>query len=525
MATSYNEHCDVFIIGGGISGAAIAAECAQRGLSVQLCDQADVGGASSSQSDQIMPGAHHFLRHHNLPYFNKVIKEKALLKQRAPHLYSERCFVVVPGTDSPQSPISRIWLWLFQHWLQGNRDHNLAKRSASAYQMAPLVTQFNTASREPWVMQECMIDDARLVIENLLVAHQLGTTILPHHRFMAARRKQGMWLITLQQADGSEVQLRSRSLINAAGVCVQKVQDNIDGIESRCWIELKRKFFIVLPKFYQGDQAYLIESGQRHISVTPYLDHYCLIATTLAAEPDKVEHALEANTVTALIAELNQYFSIPITEQAVMRQYEVLQPFYSDNSHAATDSVEDYALDFNCSDGRSALISVFGGSFATHRAMAQEAAEMLGNHIPLKPLVSGHAVKPLPGGDMDPAAFDQFILKVASHYPWLPSHLLHHYCRTYGARCLELLRDATATSELGEELCPGLYQKEVEFLVQNEWVNCAEDILWRRTRLGLHASEEDRNRLETWLRAYLDSPSCRQEYTIPSFTVARGRTH
>lgn len=519
MATPHNEQCDVFIIGGGISGAAIAAECALRGLAVQLCDQGDIGGASSSQSDQIMPGALHFLRHHNLPYFNKVSKEKSLLRQRAPHLYTERPFVVVPAEGSPQSPISRIWLWLFQHWLQGNRDYSLAKRSASSYQLAPL----NPPTRTPWVMQECMIDDARLVIENLLLAQQFGTRILPHHRFINAKRQKGLWLITLQDQQGNSFQVQSRSLINAAGAQVEQVQQNLEGIESRCWIELKRKVMLLLPKFYHGDQAYLFEAERSPISVTPYHDHYCLVASVTGVVPEQQWQDVGEHEISTLLAKLNHYFNVSLQRDAILRSYAVQQPFYSDSCQSSADGVEDYALDFNCSDGRSALISVFGGSFATHRAMAQEAVQMLGQYLSLNDCDS--TTRPLPGGDIEPAAFDQFILKVATHYPWLPSHLLHHYCRTYGARCLELLGESAEIAELGTELCPGLYQREVEFLAQNEWVNTAQDILWRRTRMGLHASQTDQDRLQNWLDSFLRSPSATHGYTIWISTTAPGSTH
>lgn len=518
MANTAKAQSDVFIIGGGISGAAMAAECSRRGLKVMLCDQQDVGGTSSSRSDQIIPGALHFLRHHNVPYFNKVIKEKTLLKQQAPHLFTERPFVIIPDAATRVSSVSRIWLWLFQHWLQGNRNHSLAKRTASEYQLAPL----QATARAPWVMQECMVDDARLVIENLLEAHQHDASIQPHHRFIGAKRQQGLWQITLQTPSGRVMTLHSRCLINASGAQVQQVQKHIEGIESRCWIELKRKLFLMIPKFYRGDQAYLIESGHAPISVTPHLDHYCLISTTLGIDNEQGVAASEEQEISDLLIRLNQHFSITLSREAVIRHYQVQQPFYSDHCSDAADGVDDYALDYNCNDGRSPMISVFGGSFATHRAMAQEAVELLAQHLSLQVAPQD---KPLPGGDMEPATFDQFILKVASHYPWLPSHLLQHYCRTYGARCLDLLGDARTLTDLGDELCPGLHQQEAEFLVQTEWASSAEDILWRRTRLGLHTTEEDCARLQNWLDGFLRSPSSSRGYTMSNSLSASGRTH
>ncbi len=519
MANSQGSLLDVFIIGGGISGAAVAAECSLRGLSVEICDRGDVGGASSSQSDQILPGAMHFLRNHNLPYFNKVIKEKALLKKRAPHLYRDRAFVVINTSDHPPSPIGRIWLWLFQHWLQGGKQSSVAKRQADSQQLAPLRADLPP----PWVMEESMVDDARLVIENLLLAAQHHTIVRPHHEFINARRRDGRWLIQLHDAQGNEINLESRCLINAAGVRVNDVQNQIEESESRCWIELKRKLFMVIPKFYQGDQAYLLETGEGTITITPYHEHYCLVARVTGVSNHEEPGQPDSNEQASLLSTLNEQFDIHLKADAVLRCYSIQQPVYSDDCKASPDGVEDYALDLGCKDGRSPLISIFGGSFATHRAMAVEAVEMLGQYVNLKDSPTTDA--PLPGGDFQPAGFDQFILQIASRFPWLPSHLLNHYCRTYGARTALLLEGCEDLSGLGDQLCPGLYQRETEFLLQYEWVSCAEDILWRRTRLGLYADKEDVTRLQTWILEHLHSPTSNQAYTMWPNLVTSGPTH
>ncbi|MEE2732671.1 MAG: FAD-dependent oxidoreductase [Pseudomonadota bacterium] len=519
MIKTQGELLDVFIIGGGISGAAIAAECAGRGLSVTLCDRNDVGGASSSQSDQILPGAVQFLRSHNLPYFNKVIKEKARLRQRAPHLCRERPFVVVPVPNRQPSPISRIWLWLFQNWLQGGNTAGLAKRHPDRVQAAPLRPQAGL----PWVMEESMVDDARLVIENLLFAEQHQGSIWPHHQFISAHRDQGRWQITLCNREQQEVKLASRCLINAAGIRVNEVQGRIVDSDSRCWIESKRKLFMLIPKFYQGDHAYLIETAGSPISVTPYLEHFCLVSRVTGIDTDGVSADPSPQEQADLIHTLNQYFQVQLAPDAVIRCYCIQQPLYCDDREGSPEGVEDYALDLSCVDGRSPLISIFGGSFATHRAMAEEAVEMLGHYLPSEPTATTRC--PLPGGDLHPQGFDQFILHVASEFPWLPSRLLNHYCRTYGARTLSLLQDCQALADLGPQLCPGLHQREAEFLVQNEWVNSAEDILWRRTRLGLYAGAEDVTRLQRWVGEHLPSPSRSQGYTMWSKPVPPGRMH
>ena len=517
MANTQGKSCDVLIIGGGISGAAIAAECAQRGLAVLLCDRGDVGGASSSQSDQILPGALHFLRRHNLPYFNKVIKEKALLQQRAPHLYCERPFVVVPSQQVAHSPISRIWLWLFQHWLQGGKRPTLTKRHASPHQLAPLAAGAHPA----WVLVESMVDDARLVIENLLSAASHQASIRTQQTLVHARRTNGLWHSELQGPDGQIPTLTSRCLINATGAQIAEAQEKIEGAESRCWVELKRKLFLVIPKFYQGDQGYLFESDCGQISVSPYHDHFCLVATVTGVEKVAAPSAATESEISDLLRRLNEHLITPLSADSVLRSYIIQQPLYSDACQATADGVEDYALDLNCADGQSPLISVFGGSFATHRAMAQQAAEMLGQYVQLQ--AAAAPATPLPGGDVNATSFDQFILGIASQFPWLPSHLLNHYCRTYGARARLLLAGSKRLADLGPQLTPGLYQREAEFLVQHEWVRCADDILWRRTRLGLYAEPNDQEQLQKWISEHLPSPSATQAYTMWCNPVSSGQ--
>lgn len=519
MVKTQGELLDVFIVGGGISGAAIAAECSLRGLSVTLCDKGDIGGASSSQSDQILPGAVHFLRNHNLPYFNKVIKEKALLKQRAPHLYRERAFVLVPAPGQRQSPISRIWLWLFQNWLQNGQRSQIAKHQADRQQTSPL----RASALPPQVMEESMVDDARLVIENLLLASRNQCHVLPHHEFLSAARDHGKWQIQLREPNGNEMTVYSRCIINASGVRVNEVQNNILNSESRCWVELKRKLFLIVPKFYQGDHAYQIETKTSPVTITPFQEHYCLVSRVTGVGTQVESKQPSTQEQESIIALLNEHFNISLETGSILKCYCIQQPLYSDDREATLEGVEDYALDLSCTDGRSPLVSIFGGSFATHRAMAEETVQMLGQYLKLKE--PSDSVAPLPGGDLQPVGFDQFILYVGNRFPWLPSQLLSHYCRTYGARCVHLLDGCDSTADLGEQLSPGLYEKEAGFLLQNEWVSCAEDILWRRTRLGLYANQEDIERLQNWIEEHLHSPSSKHEYTMWSNPVTSGRLH
>lgn len=500
---------DVFIIGGGISGAAIAAECAQRGLRVGVCGRGDVGGASSSHSDQILPGAYHFLKNHNLPYFNKALKEKALLKKRAPHLCTESTFIAPSNPDAFQKLKNQFWLWVYRKWLLHTNNMNIPS-SVSPGQLDPLSKKPN----HTWIFQEQMVNDSRLVVENLICAQQHNGLIMPRSTCVSAHRHNGLWQVTLEFQDGSHIELKTKALINAAGPWVNRVQKDLLNIETRCWVELKRKCFLIVPRFYSGRQAYIMENGSQQFTVSPFQQHYCLVSLTDIAENDQNQNHMNDDECLMMLDRLNSYFNTQLSADSIIQSFATQQPLYCDDNHAQQNSVDDYALDMDCSDGHSPVVSVFGGSFATHRTMALEVIQLLSAYLSFPRHVDMHRVTPLPGGEIGEISFDQFILNIAEQYPWLPSHLLHHYCRTYGARSAVLLAGCRSLSDLGEELSPGLREQEARFLCDHEWATSGDDILWRRTQLGLNASETDHEHLNKWVKQYLLSQKRQQQVTI-----------
>lgn len=497
MAVNPNITLDVFIIGGGISGAAIASECAQKGLKVAVCGKGDVGGASSSHSDQILPGAFHFLKNHNLPFFNKALKEKDILKFRAPHLCSEKEFIALTHTDTIETLKNKLWLWVFKHWLAKKDDDSCA--TLASEHLKPLSDEPNQA----WVFKEQMVNDSRLVIENLLNVQKFGGLVLPRYACIGATRTSGHWRITVQHQDGRQQTLYSRSLINAAGPWVNQVQNDILNIETRCWVELKRKYFLVVPRFYSGQQAYIVEDENQQLTVTPYQQHFCLVSLTDVTTNDQCQNHTSEEESLQVLARLNKYFKTQLNAESILQSFATQQPLYTDDNQAQQNCVDDYALDLHCSDGHSPVVSVFGGSFATHRVMALEVLQLLSPYVTFPLGTDIHSIPPLPGGDFMDQTFEQFILNIATDYPWLPSHLLHHYARTYGARCTMILEGCNSLTDLGEELCPGLREKEAAFLCDHEWSTCGDDILWRRTQYGLQASNEDQSRLNQWVEHYL----------------------
>lgn len=510
MTVNSNITFDVFVIGGGISGAAVAAECAQKGLKVAVCGRGDVGGASSSHSDQILPGAFHFLKNHNLPFFSKALKEKALLKQRAPHLCTERSFIALSNPNSLEKLKNKLWLWVFQHWLKKNGEKGIARYNIPSDFLEPL----SESPSQAWMFQEQMVNDSRLVIENLLHVQKHGGVVIPRCTCISAERNNGHWRITLQHQDGTQEVLFTHALINAAGPWVNKVQSEILNIETRCWVELKRKCFLVVPRFFSGQQAYILEEGAEQLTVCPYQQHYCLVCLSNITENDQNQNHIDEEEALRILNKLNQHFKTQLNSDSILQSFATQQPLYCDSNQAQQNSVDDYALDMDCSDGQSPVVSVFGGSFATHRIMALEVMQLLSTYLSFPTHIETQHIAPLPGGEIGEQSFDQFILSIAEQYPWLPSHLLHHYCRTYGARCTNLLQKCSSLSDLGEELCPGLREKEVTFLCDHEWATSGHDILWRRTQIGLSAGPEDQARLNQWVEQYLLCKNTKQRGTM-----------
>jgi glycerol-3-phosphate dehydrogenase len=339
-----------------------------------------------------------------------------------------------------------------------------------------------------FVYSDAWVDDARLVVLNALDAQEHGATILPCTRCIRARRAAGLWELTLQSKDGGLARkVRGRSLFNAAGPWVSAVLHDAIGTPSAHGLRLAKGSHIVVPRLFDHDYAYLLQNPDRRILFAiPYERDFTVIGTTdVEYTGNPADVSISTDEIVYLCKMASDYFAKPVHPKDVIWTYSGVRPLLADEASNLSAVTRDYFLEADASAQGAPLISVFGGKITTYRRLAEEALALLRQHLPnIKP--SWTAGAPLPGGDIPNADFATFFLEFRCTDPWLPEALALRLARAYGTRVTKVLDGARSLHDLGEDFGSGLYEAEIEYLRIAEWAQTAEDILWRRTKLGLH---------------------------------------
>ncbi|MBJ9659619.1 glycerol-3-phosphate dehydrogenase [Burkholderia gladioli] len=477
---------DVLVIGGGINGAGIARDAAGRGLSVLLCEQDDLASHTSSSSTKLIHGGLRYLEYKEFGLVRKALQERETLLRAAPHIIWPLRFVMPHMPNLRPAWLIRIGLFLYDHLakrelLPGSRGITMARHAAGA----PLVDSI----RRGFVYSDGWVDDARLVVLNALDAHERGAEILTRTRLVAARRENGEWIATLQRADGSSREVRARAIANAAGPWVGSVLHGALGRDARHSVRLVKGSHIVTRRLFDHDHAYIFQNpDKRIIFAIPYEQDFTLIGTTDVEyhdDPSKV--AIDRDETQYLCDSINRYFKQKISPADVRWTYSGVRPLLEDeNADNPSAVTRDYKLEMD--DGQGApLLSVFGGKITTFRKLAEDAAGML-----VEALGSGRAAwtagQPLPGGDIANARFAPFAEAFAKRHAWLPAALARRYARAYGTRAERIVAGASSLAGLGAEIAPGIHEAELRHLRDSEWATRADDVLWRRSKLGLHVA-------------------------------------
>jgi glycerol-3-phosphate dehydrogenase len=496
-AAGSDDIVDLFVIGGGINGAGIARDAAGRGLSVMLCEKDDLAEHTSSRSGKLIHGGLRYLEYFEFRLVREALREREVLLESAPHIIWPMRFVLPHSPDDRPAWLVRLGLFLYDH-LGGRK--RLAGTRALDLQTAPEGSPIKDRYRKAFEYSDCWVDDARLVVLNALDASLRGATVLTRTTCTSARRVDDLWLIDIRDnGTARKSTVKARALMNAAGPWVNDVIGQVAGMNSTRNIRLVKGSHIVVEKFWDGPQAYLVQNtDKRVIFINPYESDKALIGTTDIAYDGRPENAVpDRSEVDYLLDVVNRHFKPQLCADDVIESFSGVRPLYDDNSENPSAVTRDYLFELDAGNGQAPLLSIFGGKITTFRKLSEQALAKLKPYFPqMNP--GWTAGTCLPGGDIADADFDRFIDELQARYPWMPASLVHHYGRLYGTRADEIVGSATSVSGLGRKFGPDFYEREAVFLTEFEWARTPQDILSRRTKHGLHMSRDQILAFESW---------------------------
>lgn len=481
---------DLLVIGGGINGAGIARDAAGRGLAVALCDQDDFGGATSSASTKLIHGGLRYLEHREFRLVAEALGEREHLLDIAPHIAWPLRFVMPRAPGLRPAWMIRIGLLLYDHI--GGRNTLPRSQAIRLEAGGPLQPRY----RRGFAYSDAWVDDARLVILNLRSAESHGAHMLPRTRLLQARRQQGHWHCTLQDlASGRQQVLQARALVNATGPWVDRTDRLIEGdavAGPATGVKLVRGSHIVVPRLHDAGHAYILQNDDRRVVfVLPYEGRYTLIGTTDVPQADVDEGALCSPEEEAyLLRAVNRYLARPLGPEQVVWRYAGVRPLFDDDEADPSALSRDYTLRLHESRGLP-LLSVYGGKITTYRRLAEAALDKLSPWLRSErgPWTAGES---LPGGEFPRSGRAQELARLQQTYAQLDPTWLSGLFARHGLLAQTMLAGVRTPADLGTDFGGGLVQREVEHLVAHEWARCADDVLWRRTKCGLHMSPAQR---------------------------------
>ena len=489
---------DIAIIGGGINGAGIARDAAGRGLKVLLCEKDDFAEGTSSRSGKLVHGGLRYLEYYEFRLVREALIEREVLLASAPHIIWPMRFVLPHSVEQRPAWLLRAGLYLYDHL--GGRKRLPASRSLDLAH-EPEGKALRPEFRRGFEYSDCWVDDARLVILNLVDAARSGARILSRTRVVRARRTMGAWQLEMQNEQGNTEVVSALALVNAAGPWVQDVMQGVVGLNSRHSVRLVKGSHLVVPKFWSGPHAYLLQNDDRRvIFVNPYEDDLALIGTTDISYDGRPEDvAIDDAEIDYLLKVVERYFRKSPQVRDIVYAYSGVRPLYDDKAADPSAVTRDYVFEIDGRPDDPPLLSIFGGKITTYRKLAEHALQRLVPWFP-KMRAAWTAKKPLPGGDIR-GTFAKFAAELQQDYPGLPPDLTYHYARLYGTRARELLGSVHTCADLGRHFGGDLYEREASYLRETEWATRAADFLDRRTKHGLHLSQAQRSDFEAYIDA------------------------
>ncbi|WP_170332932.1 glycerol-3-phosphate dehydrogenase [Ruegeria arenilitoris] len=510
---------DLFIIGGGINGCGIARDAAGRGLSVTLAEMNDLASATSSASTKLFHGGLRYLEYFEFRLVREALIERETLLHAMPHISWPMRFVLPYHDDmrfDSHTPTShllstvmpwmhgrrpawliRLGLFLYDHLggrkiLPGTKSLDLRKEPEGA----PLQNKFETA----YEYSDCWIEDSRLVILNARDAEARGAEILVRTEVQSAERVDDLWHVTILDKDSGDTRLvRARMLINAGGPWVGDIIQSKIRVNSREGVRLVRGSHIVTHKLFDHDKCYFFQGEDgRIIFAIPYEQDFTLIGTTDQdhENPSEPPVCTEAEQ-DYLCAFATKYFERPVTREDIVWTYSGVRPLYDDGAHSATAATRDYTLKVDAAGG-APVLNVFGGKITTYRRLAESALEKIAEHFPNLPGPWTAGVS-LPGGDFPVDSAAHLANDLLMDYGFLDQFWANRLIRAYGTEARSILGNAQTAGDLGEDFGATLTARELEWLMDKEYARTADDVVWRRNKLGLRLNQVQIARIQAWM--------------------------
>ena len=485
---------DLLVIGGGINGTAVARDAAGRGLSVILCEKDDLASHTSSASTKLIHGGLRYLEQYDFKLVRESLKEREILLRAAPHIIWPMRFILPYDEGLRPKWLLRMGLFLYDNLggrelLPGTKTRKLGAGSRFDTLKERLKTGFEYS--------DCWVEDARLVALNAVDAARQGADIFTRTEVTSIKGEEGLYSVTINTSQSART-VRAKCIVNAAGPWVENllVKIEVTDVKDETTLRLVKGSHIVVPKLYDGEHAFIFQnSDERVIFAIPYEQDFTLIGTTDVPheKPDDLPKASDEE-IQYLCDCVNEYFKVQTSPEDVVWTYSGVRPLYDDKAADASDVTRDYVLDLQKYETDAPFISVYGGKITTSRKLADHVMEKIKHYFP--DMGKSWTRKAyFPGGNIPEADFDAFYQSQLDHYPALDPKLVLRFCRRYGTRLTKVLEDG-----VGKEFGGDLTEADVRYLAEYEWAKDPEDILWRRTKCGLHMSEAEQNAFRDWFR-------------------------
>ena len=484
-----SEPFDLLVIGGGINGAGIARDAAGRGLRVMLVEKDDLAQHTSSASTKLVHGGLRYLEHYEFRLVRESLQEREVLLRNAPHIIWPLRFLLPHHSGLRPAWLLRTGLFLYDHI--GGRKLLPATKGVDL-RGPPHASILKPFLKRGFEYSDCWVEDSRLVVLNAVDAKERGADIRTRTECVALEREGDLWRATLRDANG-ERDVIARAVANAAGPWVDAVLGRALPGERHANLRLVKGSHLIVPKLWDGEHCYIFQNGDGRICFAiPYERDFTLLGTTDQAfdgDPDEV--AISDEEAAYICTSVNEYLATEVKPADAVSSYSGVRPLYEDAAASASEVTRDYVFEVD-DEGDAPILSVFGGKITTYRRLAEHALDKL--------KVGGEAWThdaPLPGGEMP---VDRHA-KVVAACAWsgLPEPVLARLVRAYGIRIADIIGSESMPSDLGAEIAPGVFEAELAYLREVEFARTGEDVLWRRSKLGLHLDEAGRSAITRWM--------------------------